>query len=141
MSEQLEMAQQLVRYGVDPHVVAATFDMPVRDIATLASGRTTTFLSPEDAELASAMRRVAWMAVEKAMETLQYGNPRDKQQLIRAILSRTMGLVGVETTQRFDEMRNEFETMLVDLRGDEKVLEDPPYVGTSPAAIPTDDPN
>lgn len=107
-------ASQLVALGVDAHIVAASLQLPLKDVQTLYAQRTevTTRLSPEDRQLAEAMRGLAWRAYEEAMKTLEFGRPDHKQALVRLILQRSMGLVGMETTERFDELRNDFEGLL-----------------------------
>lgn len=109
-------AAQLVALGVNEHVVAAGMGLSLKDVQTLHVERTTTKLSPEDKQLAEAMRGLAWRAYEEAMVTLEFGHPHDKQALIRLILQRSMGLVGMETTERFDELRTDFESLLTSAR-------------------------
>lgn len=133
--EKRESASQLVALGVDPHVVAAAMQLPLKDVQTLYAQRTevSTRLSPEDQQLAEAMRGLAWRAYEEAMVTLEFGRPDHKQALIRIILQRSMGLVGMESTERFDELRTDFEDLLANSRvGDTRTID------VETAAIPID---
>lgn len=113
-AERNASAAQLVSLGVDPHVVAAAMQLPLKDVQTLYAQRTevSTRLSPEDKQLAEAMRGLAWRAYEEGMKTLEFGRPDHKQALVRLILQRSMGLVGMETTERFEELRTDFEALL-----------------------------
>lgn len=114
VSEKLEAAVELVNRGVNPTLVATSLGLNPRDIKTMhaqsVSVRTT--LSPEDQQLAEQMRALVKAAIDEAWVTLEFGRPDDKQALIRMLLTRSMGLVGMETTQRMDEMRGEFEKLL-----------------------------
>lgn len=101
------------------------------DNSTLANLLTQTItskqqlLAPPDEQLAEAMRKLAWKAYEEGMMILEAGSPSERTALIRLILSRTMGLVGTESTQHFEIMREEFYTMMDDIRGTDAVLEPP----------------
>lgn len=136
-----ESAAQLVAMGVDPHIVAAGMQLPLKDVQTLYAQRTevSTRLSPEDQQLAEAMRGLAWRAYEEAMVTLEFGRPDHKQALVRIILQRSMGLVGMESTERFDELRTDFETLLEKSRTPSTTEE----IDAQSTAIPIDtyDPN
>lgn len=112
--EKREAAAQLVALGVNEHVVAAGMGLSLSDVKTLHASRSAveTKLSPEDQQLAEAMRGLAWRCYEEAMVTLEYGHPTEKAALVRLVLQRSMGLVGMETTQRFDDLRTEFEKLL-----------------------------
>jgi hypothetical protein len=74
--------------------------------------RMTSYLQPEDKELADAMRDLAWRAYNEAKVIIEYGSPGERLGLIKTILARTSSMVGVETTTRYDEMRNEFDEMV-----------------------------
>lgn len=138
VTEKLDAAVELVNRGVDPNIVASSLGLPVKDVRSLHAQATqiTTRLSPEDQELAEEMRALVKRAVEEAWVTLEFGRPDDKQALIRLLLTRSMGLVGMETTQRFDEMRTEFESLMGDARkGGESAAQ------TRSLPIDVDDPN
>lgn len=112
-------ALALVNKGVDPHIVAAAFDLPINDVRTLYAQRTVvkTELSPEDKALAERLRTLVSVAIDKAYETLTFGHPEDQQRMVRLLLQRSMGLVGVETTERFDELRTELEDLMEGMTG------------------------
>lgn len=97
-------------------------------VLTALLGEKHTILAPPDEQLAEAMRKLAWKAYEEGMLILECGSPQERTALIRLILSRTMSLVGTESTQHFEIMREEFMTMMEDIRGSESILE-----------LPTDD--
>lgn len=86
---------------------------------------TTTFTNTQDAELADAMRELAWMAIEEAVFKIKFGAPGEQMGLIKTILARTASMVGSETTTRYEIMRNEFEDMVSQIRGGEDILEEP----------------
>jgi hypothetical protein len=72
------------------------------------------------------MRNLAWMAYEEAVYLIQFGSPIDRIGLIKLILGRSMGLIGAEKSQRFDEMRSTFEDMMNGIRSPEELPFDLP---------------
>jgi len=137
----MEAAELLVAAGASEQTVAAALQLPMRDVKTLYAQRTevSTVLQEEDKQLADAMRQIAWKAVNEAFYTLEYGHTADKQALVRTILGKTMGLVGAETTQRFDEMRGEFESLLTRMTTLPEGVSANAELG--PPAIDVDDPD
>lgn len=124
-SDKQEIVRNLVRLGVDPRTVASAAKISVGQVTTISN--TVTSLTPEDAELADAMRTLGWIAYEEAMQTLMYGSPADRQSLVRTIIGRTMGLVGMTRETHSDDMRAEFSKLMENTRGSEEVI------------LPTDD--
>ena len=139
-TEKKEAAMRLAAMGVSEHVVAAAFQLPLSDVKTLYAQRVehSRQLSPEDKQLAEAMRGLVWRAYEEAMRILEYGHPDKKDALVRLILQRSLGLVGMESTERFDELRSAFDTMLTEVR---TLPEATVHVEARPAALDTYDPN
>lgn len=84
-----------------------------------------TFSEPEDKEIADAMRTLAWRALDEALDIYQYGHPTEKYGLTKTILARVSGLVGQQTTTRYEDMRNELEEILGAQRGTDAPLEEP----------------
>lgn len=118
----------LAAAGQAPHDIAVALGVPEREVEALTASRrqVSTVLSDDDKRLAEAMRDLAWQARDFAIQTFLFGHPREKAELTRAILGRTMGLVGLEQTQMVDEVRSEFEGMLRGMRGtDESIVEVP----------------
>lgn len=140
-TEVSSIIRNLARTGVDERTIAAAAGVTVSEIRSITA--TTTSLSPEDEQLANAMRVLAWTAFEEAMQTLIYGAPSDRQALIRAIIGRAMGLVGVQTETQTQELREEMSRIMEEVRGSEEVLipvdEYEPEAGTT--FIDTDDPD
>lgn len=113
MGEMVNAIELLHRMGVQDKQIAKELDIPIVNVrAYLTARRTTTYLAPEDKELADAMRDLAWRAYREAKVLIEYGAPGERLGLIKTILARTTSMVGAETTTRYDEMRNEFEDML-----------------------------
>jgi len=113
MSQKIEVIELLHRMGVDDKKIAQELSIPVANVrAVLTMRRTTSYLQPEDKELADAMRDLAWRAYNEARVIIEYGSPGERLGLIKTILSRTSAMVGQETTTRYDEMRNEFDEMV-----------------------------
>ena len=127
----------LYRMGVDEKTIAKELDLPVANVrGAITYRQTSTFLEPEDRELADAMRDLAWRAYREAKILIEFGSPGDRLGLIKTILSRTTSMVGAETTTRYDEMRNEFEEMLTGFHGREPYTwEAEEEIGASPASI------
>lgn len=138
----MEAAVQLVAVGMAPHDVSVALSVPVSEIETLTASRTktSTTLNEDDQRLAEAMRSLAWKAYKHANETFEFGHPREKAELTRAILGRTMGLVGLEQTQQVDAIRQEFESLLKSSRGTDASLEEP-HVTLGAPPLDAYDPN
>lgn len=110
--------KQLVQLGLTENQISGVVDI-------IRQRTTTTFVNTADAELADAMRELAWVALEEAYYKIQFGSPGEQLGLIKTILARTASMVGSETTTRFEMMRNEFEEMMVGIRGSEDILDEP----------------
>lgn len=119
--ESSDLIRNLSRMGVDERTIAASAGVTISEVRTIT--RTVTTLNPEDEELANAMRTLAWTAFEEAMQTLIYGAPSDKQALVKVIISRTMGLIGVSQQSQTDEMRAAMDRILSNLTDDQPGLE------------------
>lgn len=120
-----DLVRNLRRMGVDERTIAASAGITVSEVRTII--KTTYSLSPADEELANAMRTLAWTAFEEAMNTLIYGSPSDKQALVRAIISRSMGLVGMTVETNTHEMRNKMDDLMGAIReepGENLVLDE-----------------
>jgi hypothetical protein len=91
----------------------------------LEARATIEFTNVEDAELADAMRELAWIAIEEATIKIKFGAPGEQMGLIKTILARTASMVGSETTTRYELMRSEFDEMVSEIRGGDVVLEEP----------------
>lgn len=125
MGEIVNGIELLHRMGVPDNKIAKELDIPIANVrAYLTMRQTTTYLAPEDKELADAMRDLAWRAYKEAKVLIEYGAPGEKLGLIKTILARTTSMVGAETTTRYDEMRNEFEEMLTGFHTND---DDDPY--------------
>lgn len=120
-SQSTDMVRNLSRMGVDERTIAAAAGVTISEVRTIT--RTVTTLTPEDEELANAMRILAWTAFEEAMQTLIYGAPSDKQALVKAIISRTMGLIGVSQQSQTDEMRAAMDRILSNMTDDQPGLD------------------
>jgi hypothetical protein len=133
MGEMVNAIELLHRMGVEDKKIATELDIPIVNVrAVLTLKRTTSYLAPEDKELADAMRDLAWRAYREAKVIIEYGAPGERLGLIKTILSRTTSMVGAETTTRYDEMRNEFEEMLTGFFSDDD--DDAIEIETGPAA-------
>lgn len=103
----------LYRMGIGEKEIAKQLNLPIQNVrAVLTMRQVSTYLAPEDKELADAMRDLAWRAYREAKVLIEFGAPGERLGLIKTILARTTQMVGSETTTRYDEMRNEFDEML-----------------------------
>lgn len=116
-----DIIRNLSRMGVDERTIAASAGVTISEVRTIT--RTVTTLTPEDEELANAMRILAWTAFEEAMQTLIYGSPSDKQSLVKTIISRTIGLIGVSQQSQTEEMRAAMDRIIKGMAADEPELE------------------
>ncbi len=122
MGEMVNAIELLHRLGVDDRKIAKELDIPIVNVrAVLTLRATTSYLAPEDKELADAMRDLAWRAYREAKVIIEFGAPGERLGLIKTILSRTTAMVGAETTTRYDEMRNEFDEMLTGFLSDDEL--------------------
>lgn len=129
-----DLIRNLHRMGVDEKTIAASAGLTISEVRTWI--KTSVQLSPQDEELANAMRVLAWTAFEEAMETLIYGSPHDKQALVRTIISRSMGLVGMTAQTQTESMRTEMNKILDAINEAGTDLVD---VETGPVTLDTDD--
>jgi hypothetical protein len=97
---QIALAEKLVGYGIPIETVAAALDRPVH---TLARSLHHTYLTPEDEQLASGMRQLAWRVQSWAMQVMENGHPDQQMQVVRTVLSKTAGLIGQESTSSYEE--------------------------------------
>lgn len=118
--EKKEAIELLLRCGVTENVIAKELDIPIVVVREVAQFRaTTTFstrLNPKDAELAEAMRNLAWKAYQEALVTMEFGNPTERASLVRAVINRSMSLVGAEKSNTMDRIRDEFNEMVGAIR-------------------------
>ena len=123
------VAAEMLRTGMRTIEVARVLkrsEQWVRNVSNSAL-MVTVQLQPEDRDIADAMRELTWEAIYQARETLQFGSPADRHQLVRAIVSRGMGLIGAEKTTRLDQLRAEMEQTFGKIRADEDDLDELDY--------------
>jgi hypothetical protein len=115
----------LLRVGVPERKIASTLDVPasvVREVTQFKTSQTfSTELNADDQELADGLRRLTWRAMQIAEETLMFGSPQDQQMISRAIVSRSMALIGAEKTSKLDEIREEFHALIGGQSGGEEL--------------------
>lgn len=112
--ETRQAAELMLRAGTPIQGIIDTLGLTRYQVETLAKfqAQSTTFstrLNAKDAELADKVRTIAHMAIQKAEETLMFGAPADQNILVRAIVGRSMALVGAEKESKLDDLRAEFE--------------------------------
>lgn len=141
--EQAEAVAILAKAGRSPQDISLALGIPKNAIEEVTASRTTisTVLNEDDERLAEAMRGLAWQAVDHAKDVYAFGHPKEKMDLTRAVLGRTMGLVGLEQTQQVDQLRQSFEGMLRDMRGTDASIEEPHDLTTGPIAVDAYDPD
>jgi hypothetical protein len=94
----------------------------VREVTQFKTSQTfSTELNADDQELADGLRRLTWRAMQIAEETLMFGSPQDQQMISRAIVSRSMALIGAEKTSKLDEIREEFHALIGGQSGGEEL--------------------
>ena len=106
----------MLRLGVPVKKIADALDVTIHVVNQVAKFKTThtfsTELNADDQELADGLRKLTWKAMQIAEETLMFGSPADQQMISRAIVSRSMALIGAEKTSKLDEMREEFHQLI-----------------------------
>lgn len=109
-----DVVEKLYRFGLDEQEIANALGLDPHLVRGVLVTRqvTTRFINPADKELADAMRHLAWVAYKEALSTIRYGSSGERLGLIKTILGRTTSMVGMETTTRLDDMRNEFDEMV-----------------------------
>lgn len=110
----------LLRCGVTQAKIVKETGATQTTVAEVASFRSSstfsTHLNPADAELADAMRTLAWKAYEEAYVTMEFGSPSERASLVRAVIARSMSLVGAEKSGKMDSLRDEFNEMIGAIR-------------------------
>lgn len=109
----VEVAMRLVDQGVPLDVVSAALNAPLADLSRVLKR---TILTPEDQQLASGMRQLAWKAWREAMWILDNGAPDQKMTLMKVVLGKTAGLIGQETTNTFEDTKESLERMWAEMR-------------------------
>lgn len=114
--ETRKATEALLRLGMPEKKICDTLDITIHTLRSIAKFKTThtfsTELNAEDQELADGLRRLTWRAMQIAEETLMFGSPQDQQRISRAIVSRSMNLIGAEKTSKLDELRESFHELI-----------------------------
>lgn len=119
-SEKQQAVELLLRCGVTESIIVKETGVSltaVREIAQMKSSTTfSTRLNPKDAQLADAMRDLAWKAYDEARITMEFGSPAERSSLVRAVIARSMALVGAEKSSTMDTIREEFNDLIGNIR-------------------------
>jgi hypothetical protein len=98
----IDAAERLAASGIPTSVIAQSFCVPE---SVLVRTIRHTELTPEDRQLQTVMRSLAFRAAAEAQYILNYGHPNQRMSIIRTVLGRTAGLIGQESTSTFEESR------------------------------------
>jgi hypothetical protein len=109
-----KVAARLLERHLTPTAIADLLSIPVIEVDKLTRTTTVTrvYRTTDDEELASALRRLGWMAIEVATDVLQFGNFKERALMSRAIISRLMPLIGGDAPMMMEELRGEFDTLM-----------------------------
>jgi len=108
-----DVLRNLDSIGMSIEVAAAITGRSVSEIKGIIKQKR---FIPEDAQIASAMRQLAWRVWAKSMEILEHGHPDQQAQIIRIVLSRTAGLIGEESDTSLEEQKQAINRILADQR-------------------------
>jgi hypothetical protein len=130
-----KVATRLLERQMTPTAVADLLSIPVAQVDKLS--RTTSvvrvYRSAEDEELATALRRVAWMSIEVAVDVLQFGNFKERSMMARTIITRLMPLIGGDSPIMMEELRAEFDTLMGKIQiEDEDAVQEAVEAGSLP---------
>lgn len=112
-ADDVELALRLYDQGVPLETVAEALGQP---LDLLRERTRSTSLTPEDKQLASGMRQLAWKAWGFAMWTLENGTPDAKMSIAKTVLSKVAGLIGEERTTTYEETRAAVEGIWAEMR-------------------------
>lgn len=133
-----KVAMKLLERQMTPTAVADLLSIPVAQVDKLS--RTTSvvrvYRSAEDEELATALRRVAWMSIEVAVDVLQFGNFKERSMMARTLITRLMPLIGGDSPVMMEELRAEFDTLMGKLSNEE--IEDAVQAAIEAGSVPGD---
>jgi hypothetical protein len=130
-----KVAIRLLERQMTPTAVADLLSLPVAVVDDLSKKTTVIriYRSAEDEELATALRRVAWMSVEVAVDVLQFGNFRERAMMARTVLTRLMPLIGGDAPVMMDELRAEFDLLMGKINSEvDDGVQDPLEIGPVP---------
>jgi hypothetical protein len=96
------VAVRLADRGVPLEVISAALDRPIAELVRTVKH---TYLTPEDEQLANAMRQLHWKVWAQAMWELENGHPDTRMAIMRVVLTKGAGLIGQESTSSFEESR------------------------------------
>ncbi len=96
--------------------------MPIDPLAKAITPK----LINDDQALVDALRKLVWMAQRKAEDILTYGSPNEQIAVMRTLLSSATKQLGAETSTKYDDMRGDFDDLMVGIRGSENALSESP---------------
>lgn len=138
-----KIADRAAHLNLAPELVAEVLDIPTHVVRAMRSYTARTDLTPEDEELADATRKIVRLGLDGAYRTLMYGHPEQQFRLQLALVARAATLIGIQTSTRVDELRQDILALGQGLGDDsdvDMILEDDGQVfRPAPQAVHTYD--
>lgn len=132
-----ELAINLLQLGVPATIIAKAFTIDTLVVKNLqAELRITHYGASEIAEL---LQGLMFTAYEEALKMIKTGTPAVRTRMVSLVLGKGLALVGRQSPEEFDRLRQELGGLLTDMQGNGKspaLYADPDY---SPGEEDVDD--
>jgi hypothetical protein len=106
--------EMLLTAGYSPSFVARTLDVQPADLVGL--GVSAEFLTPADAEVRDAVRRLANRVVNEAERILEEGSQQLKMSLVQKLLTPMMKFLTIESPDDLKNLQQEMAAVLREVR-------------------------
>lgn len=115
-----DVVAQLLRVGLPVQTIAEAIGVSEQYVRVVSKSNrmVTVQLNSQDKALADAMRELLWKGIKEAHIIMQFGTPSERSAMVRTLVGRGMGLLGVEQTSRIEQMREQMELLVGGIRGD-----------------------
>ncbi len=101
----------MVFLGYDPTTLASALELPLEDVVALVPPERRQ-IAAADAELAKAMRILAWRTIEEAMMILDEGTPMLKIKLIQKLSGDLARTISVSDKDEMEDLRKDFRELM-----------------------------
>lgn len=108
---------RLLAAGYEPTLIAQVAEVPLDDILSMMPDRRE--LAAADAEIQANLRRLAQRTIEEAFHILDEGSYANKMKLVMKFGGDMLRILGHGDRDEMAELRDEFQTMMNEIRGAE----------------------
>jgi hypothetical protein len=114
--QQDKIVTRLLEAGYDATALSQALDIPIDDILPLVPPERRRLVAA-DAQLAEAMRMVAWRTLEEVMKVLDEGSPAMKMKLLQKFGGDLARAITTTDKDEMEDLRNDFRELMRETRG------------------------